>query len=604
MSNSSSLPSSSSASASSSFPPITPAPGDVQKFLEACRDGHLISFNGMFDINPEILLSTTPLRNNCLHIAAMLNYDDFIQGVYSKFNAYPRALSLFSGTNVDGETPLITALMAANDGFASSIITLCTQHGSNFEQGSFKLFNRMLLKVDRRGENALHHALRNGFIDIALELLTKEQRLSEQVINTGESPMFMAARKGYETVVQELLRIETSAHCGTISGSALHAAVRFDNTAIVNILLEKVPKLAECQDAMGMTPLQRAINHNNLEMVDILLNSNPKLAYIRNEKTTDTPFIMAAENGFVPIAKLIMKICPDAAYTPNKDGHSALHVAIKNEKSDFVNYILREPLLQRLINQADNTGSLPLHRAAEVCDPKLIRSLLTDEIDRHDQTAVNVGSYTAVHNVTVQTALSKTLKWIESFTLLSHLNPAGLRQFSKTRAKNSIKKKAIEEIKSRTEKYTSNTSLVAALLATITFAAAFTLPGGPTSDGYPLFASNRAFQAFLISDTIAMCCSLTVAFLCILTTWEDMDFLLNYRNTMRVLMWCAYEATGIAFGTGLYTVLMPHHNTVALPILVLCVILPPISILITYWHLLMLRLRLGSLYDGDLVTYI
>ncbi|KAF3341470.1 Ankyrin repeat-containing protein [Carex littledalei] len=602
MSNSSSLPSSSSASASSSSPPITPAPEDVQEFLVACRKNDLPSFNTMFDSNNEILLSTTPLGNNCLHIAAMLGHDDFIEEVYDMSNVYPRALSLFSGTNEDGETPLITALMAANHVFASAIITLCTRLDSNFEEGSF---NCMVLKVDRRGENALHHALRNGFIDIALDqLLAKEQRLSEQVIKTGESAMFMAAHKGYDTVVEELLRIPTSAVCGTISGSALHAAVRFHKPGIVKMLLAERPKLAECQDAMGMTPLQRAINHNNLEMVDILLNSNPKLAYIRNEKTTDTPFIMAAKTGFVPIAEVIMRICPDSAYTPNEDGHSALHVAIKNEKSDFVNYILREPLLQRLINQADNTGSLPLHHAADMCDPKLIRSLLTDEIDRHDQTAVNVGSYTAVHNVTVQTALSKTLKWNESFTLLSNLNPTGLRQFSTTRAKKFIKKKAIEEIKSRTEKYTFSTSLVAALLATITFAAAFTLPGGPTSDGYPLFASNRAFQAFLISDTIAMCCSLTVAFLCILTTWEDMDFLLNYRYTTWVLMWCAYGATGIAFGTGLYTVLMPHHKTVALPILVISVISPLISILITYWPLLRLHLRLGSLFERDLVTYI
>jgi Domain of unknown function len=44
--------------------------------------------------------------------------------------------------------------------------------------------------------------------------------------------------------------------------------------------------------------------------------------------------------------------------------------------------------------------------------------------------------------------------------------------------KKKIKEQAIQDVKSLTARYTSNTSLVAALLATITFAAAFTLPGG------------------------------------------------------------------------------------------------------------------------------
>lgn len=67
-----------------------------------------------------------------------------------------------------------------------------------------------------------------------------------------------------------------------------------------------------------------------------------------------------------------------------------------------------------------------------------------------------------------------------------------------------------------TEIYTTNTSLVAILIATITFAAAFTLPGGYNSnsgsEGLPIMSRKFAFQAFLVSDTLAMfiitCCCL------------------------------------------------------------------------------------------------
>ena len=82
-----------------------------------------------------------------------------------------------------------------------------------------------------------------------------------------------------------------------------------------------------------------------------------------------------------------------------------------------------------------------------------------------------------------------------------------LHKQAKDKVTNLIRK----DIKSLTETYTGNTSLVAILIATITFAAAFTLPGGYSTDagneGLPIMARKIAFQAFLISDTLAMCSS-------------------------------------------------------------------------------------------------
>ncbi|XP_078150827.1 ankyrin repeat-containing protein At2g01680-like [Carex rostrata] len=310
--------------------------------------------------------------------------------------------------------------------------------------------------------------------------------------------------------------------------------------------------------------------------------------------------------GFLSIAKEIMNTCPDSIYTPDKLGHSALHLAIFLENPNSVDYILSTPQLHRLINQAENSGVHPLHSAAFKCDPKLLRSLLTQA--GQDYTAVNNQANTALNKVIQQTDLWKTLKWNESFTLLSSVIPSAWNYVIKDRVELKIKQQAIMEVKNLTQKYTSNTSLVAALLATITFAAAFTLPGGFSSDssdaGQPLFARKAAFQVFLISDTIAMCSSLAVAFLCIFATWEDLDFLLNYRKTTRALMWCAYGATAIAFGTGLFTVIAPKNLWLAILILVLCMILPLISKIIGEWPLLMLRYRLRGNFRKELVPNI
>lgn len=196
----------------------------------------------------------------------------------------------------------------------------------------------------------------------------------------------------------------------------------------------------------------------------------------------------------------------------------------------------------------------------------------------------------------------------ESFTLVANAIPSGWRNVAQDEAKKEIRKQAIQEVKSLTERYISNTSLVAALLATITFAAAFTLPGGFSSDpsdaGLPVFAREAAFMAFLIFDTIAMCSSLAVTFLCVLATWEDMDYLLNYRKTTRVLMWCAYVATSVAFATGLFTVVAPKSLWLALLILVFCIMLPFLSMILGEWPQIMLFLRLGRLFQPGLLPNI
>ncbi|KAJ4818587.1 Ankyrin repeat family protein [Rhynchospora pubera] len=162
-------------------------------------------------------------------------------------------------------------------------------------------------------------------------------------------------------------------------------------------------------------------------------------------------------------------------------------------------------------------------------------------------------------------------------------------------ARKKIIVKSKQEIKSLTATYTKNTSLVAILIASITFAAAFTLPGGYSNnsgtEGLPVLVRKAAFKAFLISDTLAMCSSLAVAFICILTRWEDLKFLLYYISFTKKLMWFAYMATTVAFATGLYTVVEPCIPWLAILICILSIGLPFLTYLLGKWPTLKLYYR-------------
>ena len=71
-------------------------------------------------------------------------------------------------------------------------------------------------------------------------------------------------------------------------------------------------------------------------------------------------------------------------------------------------------------------------------------------------------------------------------------------------AKDDVTNLSRKDIKSLTQTYTGNTYVVAILIATITFAAAFTLPGGYITDagneGLPIMARKIAFKARELPD--------------------------------------------------------------------------------------------------------
>ena len=80
-------------------------------------------------------------------------------------------------------------------------------------------------------------------------------------------------------------------------------------------------------------------------------------------------------------------------------------------------------------------------------------------------------------------------------------------------------------------------STVAVLVATVVFAAAYTLPGGNNDKGYPNFLFNPIFLAFTIMDVASIASSLSsvVMFLSILTSpFEQENFLKSLPRKLMI----------------------------------------------------------------------
>ncbi|OMP08203.1 hypothetical protein COLO4_06680 [Corchorus olitorius] len=103
-------------------------------------------------------------------------------------------------------------------------------------------------------------------------------------------------------------------------------------------------------------------------------------------------------------------------------------------------------------------------------------------------------------------------------------------------------------------------SVMATLIATFTFTAAFTIPGGfkneNPDEGMATLISKPAFQAFVITDTIAMTSSMTAA---VIVFWSssrrNSDSFIDTLPFAIALTWIALVAMALAFVTGLFVVL-------------------------------------------------
>ncbi|KAJ9555566.1 hypothetical protein OSB04_010180 [Centaurea solstitialis] len=120
----------------------------------------------------------------------------------------------------------------------------------------------------------------------------------------------------------------------------------------------------------------------------------------------------------------------------------------------------------------------------------------------------------------------------------------------------------------------SSCTVVAALIVTMAFAAAFTVPGGNQDDGKPLFLNNGTFMLFIISDAIALFSSSTsvLMFLGILTSrYAESDFLyaLPKRMTIGLLsLFLSLVATMIAFSATIALVLRDKVTWIAAPLVI------------------------------------
>ncbi|CAL9014039.1 unnamed protein product [Prunus brigantina] len=136
-------------------------------------------------------------------------------------------------------------------------------------------------------------------------------------------------------------------------------------------------------------------------------------------------------------------------------------------------------------------------------------------------------------------------------------------------------KKLVKEGEESMKGTATSCTVVGALIVTIMFATAFTVPGGNDQDkGFPIFLRKKFFRVFLISDSISLFSSTTsvMIFLGILTSrYAEDDFLMSLPTKMLLglfTLFLSIAAMMVAFSSTLL-IMLEEESWVSIPIILL-----------------------------------
>ncbi|KAG6499705.1 ankyrin repeat-containing protein At2g01680-like [Zingiber officinale] len=445
-----------------------------------------------------------------------------------------------------------------------------------------------MLMDNKIGNTALHAAIIGGHVSVVERLLSSAPKLATMTNRYWVSALYMAAERDLPDIVEKILAVsdEEVSHEGPRGQMALHAAV-LRSHKITNMILDKnIPSCLRHQDEDSKsTPLHFAAAQGDVAMLRLLLERDATAGYMKDEHGFAIIHIAASVGDRNMIEEILVR-CPDALEQKNNKGRNFVHVAVKKKNLNVVEYVLNSsPSAKELLNEQDRVGNTPLHLAVLAKDQKMIRVLLSSRIA--NSALMNSSGFTPVDLASLNFRTGVSLRM---YNIMTDLISYGSR-FSPQRVdhiRNHMRKSQDEEI-DRYRALTNNLAIVAVLIATVTFAAAFTLPGGYRNDsgsdeGMAILSSRAAFKAFLISDTLAMASSITVALVLIYSGSLDHDVRLQSLMTAMKLVWVAVGSLSVAFATGVYSVVGPDSEWVAILVILIVCSPPLVAILVAYRH--------------------
>uniref|UniRef100_A0A0E0QPW1 PGG domain-containing protein n=1 Tax=Oryza rufipogon TaxID=4529 RepID=A0A0E0QPW1_ORYRU len=294
-------------------------------------------------------------------------------------------------------------------------------------------------------------------------------------------------------------------------------------------------------DWSGSTPLHFAASVG-LKGVTARLLARDTTGIERADNKGMFPIHIAASVGAIDAINSLVSTNPDRATLRDEaKGRTLLHIAIENRKCNVVKMVCKSLSFKNTLNMKDNDGNTALHLAVKIRDESIFRYLLGNKVVELNH--VNGEGYTPLD-------LAKNIKM--EYRFASRQNPTEWMiralahsgaHFSPHRRDERIRASKSEEKEAHGKNLSQSTESVlvaSALIATLTFAAAFTMPGsyrtGSPKEGSPALGAYYGFKVFLVADIFAF-------FFAVAATFSLAEY--GNRGTVDPLVRCVYARLSV-----------------------------------------------------------
>ncbi|XP_054781920.1 protein ACCELERATED CELL DEATH 6-like [Prosopis cineraria] len=337
---------------------------------------------------------------------------------------------------------------------------------SKFDDASSK--DDFIMLPNKLEKRALHEAILSKYLE-GLNFLLSEQSESTQPLyrdtNPPESPIYVATQVRDVRILHRLLQILFP------SGRVIHKS-------------------------RGNSPLHASISESNIayigyvEGVRELLNKSNLVAFQRN-LNGDLPIHIACQSSRVQVAKQLLHVkCPYTRFWLNNKGQNILHIAAENGQNKMVRFLLKHSNIHpENMNEKDIDGDAPLHLASR----KLYLWTLL-HLSRDKRTDANLGSDKGLNARDIVLMQAKHPMTHQEFRASMILRTAGVPL-----KKDMLGVQRVANAEWNVKDAANTLILVAVLIATVTFATSFTVPGGVYSSDDPM-PKTEAWQCWLIKN--------------------------------------------------------------------------------------------------------
>ncbi|KAM1112558.1 hypothetical protein ACFX13_046246 [Malus domestica] len=274
---------------------------------------------------------------------------------------------------------------------------------------------------------------------------------------------------------------------------------------------------------------------------------------------------------------------------------TAIFRAVEQGQVQFIDHLFKANpgLVIRVLAIRDGKGKAVLAYAVECRQAKIynllygvlmendIRCLLRS-VDTFNNSILHSAANLSANLNRIQGAalqMQSELQWFKEVESIVPVNVPGLINYTDRMTARALftknHKELVEEGEKSMKETATSCTVVGALIVTMMFAAAFTVPGGNTQDkGYPTFLGKKLFMVFIMSDSISLFFSTTsvMIFLGLLTSrYSEEDFLVSLPTKMILGLFTLFfsiAAMMLAFSSALI-LMLDKQSWIVIPVIFL-----------------------------------